>query len=685
MKYMMLHVRTLFLAYLWILDYSSAIIPSGVLQSALPTQQALYCAPGSFSSKLPNQNDNLVPQTVLIPKNNKDGCKVETASQNLLTNNFVWLVERGGCNFIDKGKHAAQAGASGLIVYNSLKGIYQNKTYANPMDYECNYGRGYVKNIIPPVWSDAMTAHIPTSCTNDKKCKSGICVFTNKTTSEGHEVCCAFDLYMSMGRSSSSSGNQNGHEPVNIPVVFIRIKDVLSMINPSSNFNVVYLYARYEPFIDPSSIFIWLLAVCTVAAGALRVAKEDENNNSVEDSLSRRRNGITASNVGSVQGAAVNESSNFEVSPTHAVLWAIGSACMLFLIFYINLYNILSVIYVIASAVTSFVVFFRPMFTSFYGQYFPPGKVLETAAMGSGLVCSIILVSSWSIAMEMDSSWIWLPQDIMGVAVCFMAMSVVRLPTFKVAVLLLGMMFFYDIFFVFITPYFFDSSIMLKVASGGKEMHNDENFCEKYPSHADCKKASLPMLLIFPTLMSYSSDGSLLGLGDIVLPGTLVAFTARLDWKVLGPLRWSSPTSVRLWLGGCFVVTVCAYAIGLMLANVAVVVFNTGQPALLYINPLVLTAVALWSYNKGVLLELWRGPSVLNSVVTGAVVVGDGEDQGLLDALPMAKKLQFGNVSNSATSGDRNSENSGGRLSQHRTTGGSYQLDDDGLEEGEPI
>ena len=69
---------------------------------------------------------------------------------------------------------------------------------------------------------------------------------------------------------------------------------------------------------------------------------------------------------------------------------------------------------------------------------------------------------------------------------------------------------------------------MVTVATGySGTVHTDENFCEKHPSDSDCNMNSLPMLLIVPTFSSYLSSESLLGLGDIVLPGLLLVWTAR--------------------------------------------------------------------------------------------------------------------------------------------------------------
>jgi len=68
----------------------------------------------------------------------------------------------------------------------------------------------------------------------------------------------------------------------------------------------------------------------------------------------------------------------------------------------------------------------------------------------------------------------------------------------EVASTLLGMAFVYDIFFVFISPYFFEESVMVKVATG-KGPTKDADYCEKYPGDEGCASTSLPMLLMLPS------------------------------------------------------------------------------------------------------------------------------------------------------------------------------------------
>ena len=52
-------------------------------------------------------------------------------------------------------------------------------------------------------------------------------------------------------------------------------------------------------------------------------------------------------------------------------------------------------------------------------------------------------------------------------AMCMRLQSIIRIPNIRVATYLLGLFFLYDIFFVFITPYIFEKSIMVTVGTGG--------------------------------------------------------------------------------------------------------------------------------------------------------------------------------------------------------------------------
>lgn len=68
------------------------------------------------------------------------------------------------------------------------------------------------------------------------------------------------------------------------------------------------------------------------------------------------------------------------------------------------------------------------------------------------LALSIILPFWWFLSRMQTYSWIL--QDIIGFIVCIMFMQILRIPSFKLGFIIAGFLFFYDIFFVFITPLF---------------------------------------------------------------------------------------------------------------------------------------------------------------------------------------------------------------------------------------
>lgn len=109
--------------------------------------------------------------------------------------------------------------------------------------------------------------------------------------------------------------------------------------------------------------------------------------------------------------------------------------------------------------------------------------------------------------------------------------AVVRLPSLKVSTLLLVGLVVYDVFWVYFSQLIFTSNVMIKVAS--KEADNPfKMMANKLNMNTELSegspKLSLPGKLVVP---SYQNSGSfsILGLGDIVVPGLLLCFVLRFD------------------------------------------------------------------------------------------------------------------------------------------------------------
>ena len=89
---------------------------------------------------------------------------------------------------------------------------------------------------------------------------------------------------------------------------------------------------------------------------------------------------------------------------------------------------------------------------------------------------------------------------------------------------------------------------------------------------------------------------TLIGLGDIVLPGLLLCFALRFDdSKGLDPRT------------SYFALTMAGYCLGLTLCEIVVGTFHWAQPAMIYLVPGTLIPFALTAYRRGELGELWEG------------------------------------------------------------------------------
>lgn len=158
----------------------------------------------------------------------------------------------------------------------------------------------------------------------------------------------------------------------------------------------------------------------------------------------------------------------------------------------------------------------------------------------------------------------WLANNILGIAFCIQGIEMLSLGSFKTGAILLVGLFFYDIFWVFFTP------VMVSVA----------------------KSFDAPIKLLFPT-SDAARPFSMLGLGDIVIPGIFVALALRFDVSRGKQIRYFSSS----FLG---------YTVGLVLTIIVMNWFQAAQPALLYIVPGVIGFVAahcLWNGEVKPLLE----------------------------------------------------------------------------------
>jgi len=294
-------------------------------------------------------------------------------------------------------------------------------------------------------------------------------------------------------------------------------------------------------------------------------------------------------------------------------------------------------------------------------DFFGPITPVDVAAMVISYgVGATWLWTAFTVPHPDTLVFYWVVQDVFGLCMCMLFLETIKLNAIKVGAVLLIVAFFYDIFFVFITPLLtkHGESIMVNVATSGGPPKADPSWCEKYPFDANCKGGDpLPMLFAIPRIGDYQGGCSMLGLGDIVLPGLLLSFASRYDEskrlmglvsggsgrvannacpdaggsmsrsKSSGPMGFLCCCCCR---SGYFGPIMVAYAIGLMMANMAVYIMQMGQPALLYLVPCCLGTMMFMAKRAGELSDLWEGPRVIraaDALMWGEQLVESAENE----------------------------------------------------------
>ncbi|CAO2200338.1 unnamed protein product [Urochloa humidicola] len=193
--------------------------------------------------------------------------------------------------------------------------------------------------------------------------------------------------------------------------------------------------------------------------------------------------------------------------------------------------------------------------------------------------------------------------------------SHVRLPNIKICALLLVCLFVYDIFWVFFSERFFGANVMVSVATqkASNPVHTVANKLSLPGLQLITKKLELPVKLVFPRNLlggivpgSSPGDYMMLGLGDMAIPGMLLALVLFFDnrkHKDANVPSDVSPSKRRNYV----YCALTGYGVGLVAALAAGILSQSPQPALLYLVPSTLGPVMYLSWLRNELWELWEG------------------------------------------------------------------------------
>jgi len=256
------------------------------------------------------------------------------------------------------------------------------------------------------------------------------------------------------------------------------------------------------------------------------------------------------------------------------------------------------------------------------------------------VAAGVASLSAISYNHFVDKPW-WLT-NLQGFAVSYTALQVMSPTTFATGSLILTGLFFYDIWAVFFTP------LMVTVA----------------------KNLDQPIKLLFPRPDQPGAEGkppvksySMLGLGDIVLPGLMIGLALRFDLhmyylkkqKIAAKAAKGSEKGEdvikadyhnvtglwgsRMWTFGLgrsslpqslitaafpkpyFIASLVGYVIGMIATLLVMSIWQHAQPALLYLVPGVLISIWSTALARGEVKQVWA----YTEEVTGEAAQDDAE------------------------------------------------------------
>ncbi|KAJ6705553.1 SIGNAL PEPTIDE PEPTIDASE [Salix purpurea] len=339
----------------------------------------------------------------------------------------------------------------------------------------------------------------------------------------------------------------------------------------------VQLYSPKRPLVDIAEVFLWLMAVGTILCASYWSAWSAREAAIEQDKLLKDA-------VDEIPNEkAVGFSTVVDINTASAVLFVVIASCFLVILYklmsywFIELLVVLFCIGGVEGLQTCLVALLSRWFKHAGESYVkvPFFGALSYLTLAVAPFC-IAFAVVW--AVYRTASFAWIGQDILGIALIITVLQIVHVPNLKVGTVLLGCAFLYDIFWVFVSKKVFHESVMIVVARGDRSGED-----------------GIPMLLKIPRMFDPWGGYSIIGFGDILLPGLLIAFSLRYDWLATKSL-----------LSGYFPWAMFAYGLGLLVTYVALNLMDGhGQPALLYIVPFTLGTFLTLGKKRGDLRVLW--------------------------------------------------------------------------------
>jgi len=361
---------------------------------------------------------------------------------------------------------------------------------------------------------------------------------------------------------------------------------------------------------DSSRVSTFFISILLIVYGSFRslALEEDKEGDSKDSGKDDDEVSNSGGNGGSKSGIQTLDS-------LQAMCLPLGASISLLVMFFF--FDSMQMLFAICTAVIATVALAFLLLPMCQYLMRPCGKKNKISLGFAGRFTYAELLSV-SISILVVWVWImtghWLLMDAMGMGLCVAFIAFVRLPSLKVSTLLLSGLLLYDVFWVFFSQYVFSANVMVRVATRpadnpvgamARRLHIGGQMARNAP------RLSLPGKLVFPSAHN-SGHFSMLGLGDIVMPGLLLCFVMRYDAYKRAQAQKMADAGIPLpnsWYRiSYFHCSLFGYFLGLLTATISSEVFKAAQPALLYLVPFTLLPLFGMAYLKGDLKTMWHEP-----------------------------------------------------------------------------
>uniref|UniRef100_A0AAY4EKG7 Signal peptide peptidase like 2A n=1 Tax=Denticeps clupeoides TaxID=299321 RepID=A0AAY4EKG7_9TELE len=366
------------------------------------------------------------------------------------------------------------------------------------------------------------------------------------------------------------SANDTEYDKVNISLALMRYRDFIDAHKVFGEKMSAQIYAPIVPAFDMLSIVVMLvIAVFTVGMGGYWSGACEKQ--------SLGSSGAESSDAGDIA----------LYSPLKVVVF-VGLMCVMLVLMYFFfkwLVYAMIVIFCLASATALYSCLDALMSAvgcstcSFSCQ----NRTISVRSLLLAALCITVAVV-WGVYRNEDR-WIWILQDMLGIAFCLNFMKSITLSNFKISVILLSLLLLYDVFFVFITPFFTSNgeSIMVQVALGPESsMEKTNGNVVEVSADPTATYEKLPVVMRVPRFSAIAQNlcgmqFSILGYGDIIVPGKI-------------KIKY-----------------VHSYCLGMIVTFVVMILSKMGQPALLYLVPFTLLTSTVVAWRRKEMQQFWAG------------------------------------------------------------------------------